>query len=689
MTETWTLPMATTSYTVALCEDRRWAELVAWGQHGVEHGPSALANHGRVHFSTDVDAAPVEYAPRGLRPFAGADLVVGRAGERRESWWRFAAATTTGAGLRLSFVDDELGLRVALCYRVHAGTDVLLRWVELTNEAAVPLEVERLGSAGVCLPTGRGARLTFLSGQWAQEFTRREVMLPAGRFRIGSRFGVPGHSYAPWLAVADAGDDGQVWGVSLAWSGSWEIDAEVEASGLTRVRAGRLPHPGPLVLAPGERLVAPEVALASSVDGLDGLARAWHGYERDLAGGRRRRPVLYNSWEATGFAVDSQRQLELAQVAAEVGVELFVVDDGWFAGRDDDTGGLGDWTPDPVAFPDGFGAFVAEVTALGLDFGLWVEPESVSPRSRLYAEHPDWVYRIDGRPPTLVRNQLLLDLGREDVFRFVLSTLDGLLAEHPISYLKWDLNRPATERDRPGAGPVDLDAAHVANYHRVLDHLRQAHPAVMIEACAGGGARGDLATIARADVVWPSDNTGPLDRLAVQDGFLLAHAPHLMSSWVTDAPGLFDTRPRSLRFRFVTAMAGVLGIGADVSAWTAAERAEAAELVARYKEIRDVLHWGETHRLAGIDSPTAARQYLAGATVVVLAWSIGPTVGIPDVPGRPDRIRLRALDPDASYVDRKTGARYSGAHLHHVGLPCLWTRHRDAEVTVLDRDDER
>jgi alpha-galactosidase len=213
----------------------------------------------------------------------------------------------------------------------------------------------------------------------------------------------------------------------------------------------------------------------------------------------------------------------------------------------------------------------------------------------------------------------------------------------------------------------------------VLDHLRAAHPHVTVEACAGGGGRTDLATVARTDVVWPSDNTGPLDRLAIQDGFLLMHAPHLMSSWVTDSPGVFDPRPRSLRFRFVTAMAGVLGIGADLSKWTAEQHAEAASLVAVYKSIRDVVHHGVARVLAD------AIQYTSedGDTVVVLAWNTGELTGAPLVPGRSSRVRLD-VRPESSYVDDE-GNRYSGAHLKYAGLPFDWTASHDADVVVLRR----
>lgn len=688
--------MATTSYTVELPEHEQWLNLVAWGPSGVEDGPSPVANVGRTPYFTEADVAPVEYVPFGLRAFTGADLIAGRVGAERESWWRFdgTEGTPSPTSLRAAFLDELTGLRAVLCYAADPDRDVLLRWVELANTGADDLRLERFDSAGVCLPTGvDGPRLTYLSGSWAHEFQRRQVVLPAGRFEIGSTQGVPGHAFAPWLAVQDGtAPDGPAWGVSLAWAGSWRIDAEVGPGGVTRVRAGRVPHEGAVLLAPGQSLSTPQVALAHSATGLDGLAAVWHEYDRALAGERltRPRPVLYNSWEATEFAVAEASQLELAGIAADLGAELFVVDDGWFTGRHDDTGGLGDWYPDPALFPDGFATFVERVRGLGLDFGLWVEPECVSPKSTLYAEHPDWVYRIDGRTPTLIRNQLLLDLGREDVFEFVCATLDRLLTDHPISYLKWDMNRPPTERGRPGAGTperLDLDGAHVHNYLRVLDHLRAAHPSVTVEGCAAGGGRVDLATIARVDVVWPSDNTGPLDRLTIQHGFLHAHAPHLMSSWVTDSAGFFDTRSRSFRFRFVTAMAGLLGIGADIRDWSAEQRAEARELVLLYKEIRDTVHHGDVHLIGTPADSGYAVQYTAPdvGRVVVLVWQTGQRSGVPTLPGTADRFVLRGLDPAARYVDAATGAGYSGAHLVSAGLPVTWAPDRDADVVVLDR----
>ncbi|MFK0019788.1 alpha-galactosidase [Streptomyces sp. NPDC090798] len=696
----WLLRTDTTTYAVTLGGDDRWAELAAWGPHGVEDGPSPMDWSRRTHFIIPADAAPAEYIPYGLRPFTGADLVASRPGGDRGSWWRFTGATQDGdRALRLEFADDVLGLRTTLRYKTVPGTDVVLRWTELTCTGETEVRLERFDSAAVNVPVQGGARLTYLAGQWSQEFQLKHMELERGRFEMESTQGSAGHAYHPWLAVQDAVAPAEgatpTYGIALEWSGNWRITADAEPGGAVRVRAGRVPHEGAVRLAPGSTLVTPRLACAFSPDGLDGLARVWHRYERHLTGERihRQRKVLYNSWEATGFDVDAAGQLELAKTAADLGAELFVVDDGWFTGRPDDTGGLGDWDPDPAEFPGGFDRFVEDVRALGMDFGLWVEPEGISPRSRLYAEHPEWVYRIEGRPATLVRNQLLLDLGREDVQEFVISTLDRLLGDHAISYLKWDMNRPPTERGRPGhpAGPdpevQDLDAAHVAGYLRVLDHLRSAHPHVTVEGCAGGGARVEHAALARTDVMWPSDNTAPMDRLRIQYGYLHAHAPHTMSSWVTDAPGVFDPRPRSLAFRFVNSIAGVLGIGADIRHWTPPQRAEATDWIARYKEIRDVVHHGEVSLLGSPADPTCGIQYEepGGARLVVTAWNTGPLDGAPLVPGRAARLRLRGLRPDAAYTDTATGTRYSGAYLLHSGLPFAWTAGHDAELTVLAR----
>ncbi len=701
MGETWRLRGQHVEYTVAVPEHGRWPELVAWGPTGVSDGPSPVRYDGETPYRTAGDAAPLEYATDADRPFAGADLVVETVGGQRGVRWDRHEASGDERRLRVEFADSVTGLSATLHYHIPEGTDVVRRWVELANAGDAPLRLVRAGSAGFCVPTPHPALVSYEWGQWAQEFQLGHLDLDHGEFRVDSSQGVSGHAYVPWLAIRDAAaPDGPTWGVALAWSGSWEMAAERDTGGLTRIRAGRWLVDGPLTLPPGGRIGLPVACGAYSPNGLAGLARVWHQYQRMLAGDRLApRPVLYNSWEATLFAVRAEEQLRLAEIAAELGVETFVVDDGWFIGRDDDHGGLGDWTPDPGKFPDGFDKFIAGVRALGLNFGLWVEPECVNRASRLFAEHPDWVYAIDGRPLTPIRSQYLLDLGRPEVAEFVLSTVDGLLRRYDIDYLKWDFNRPRTEPGRgaglpggldagsPGgldAAHLDLDGAHVANLHRIYERLRHDHPHVLIEACASGGGRTDLAMAERADVFWPSDNTGPLDRLTIQHGFLHANAPHLLSSWVTDSPGIFDQRPRSLAFRFVLSMVGVLGIGADIRGWSAEQRAEAARWIARYKQIRDIITRGGVHLIGGPDQPRCAVQYTApdNATIVVLAWNTGRLDGADRLPSRPVRLPLRGLDPGRRYRDDR-GEAYSGSHLAAVGLPVYWTATHDADLIVL------
>ncbi|MBM2613977.1 alpha-galactosidase [Actinoplanes sp. LDG1-06] len=655
----WTITGATTEYTVG--DD---LGLIAWGPIGVSDGPSPYAFHGRVQYMLEGDVAAVEYAPTGLRPFLGADLAV--AGESLT--WRLVSVDHAD-GLRASLADDVTGLVVDLFWRFAPGTDVIERWVSVRNGGPAPVTITRLGSAAF---TVFGHDISYLSGQWSQEFTPSSVRLPRGRFEIGSGQGVTGHQFSPVVAISHGR---AAYGIGLAWSGSWQITVDVDTAGLTRVRAGRALDGAPITLAPGESVTTPVASGVYSADGLDGLARQWHAYERGRSRDLTPRKVIYNSWEATTFDVTADGQLALATAAAALGVETFVVDDGWFVGRHDDHGGLGDWTPDPAKFPGGFGAFVSAVRDRGLEFGLWVEPEMVNPKSALYAAHPDWVYRAGGRPMSTIRNQYLLNLGREDVFEFVRDTLDGLLSSYPIAYLKWDFNRPRTE----SAPAADLDGAHIRNLYRVLDHLRNAHPSVTVEGCAAGGARVDLAMAARTDVLWPSDNTAPLDRLRIQWGFLSAYAPHLMSSWVTDAQGMFDSRERSLNFRFVLACAGVLGIGADITRWNEHERATATDWIARYKRVRDVIMRGTVTRIGSPTSSRCAIQYTLDDRVVVAAWNAGGLDGRDGVPGRDIRLPLHSLDPAARYGD------YSGAHLMAVGLPVRWTPTYDADLFELRR----
>ncbi|MEU4194935.1 alpha-galactosidase [Kribbella sp. NPDC026611] len=650
---TWTLRGTTTAYVVGVPDHGLWAQLVAWGPHD---GLSLVEIVGTEHFVPRADVEPLEYAVRGVRYTAPVELVVSGPDGSDELRPVFDEAATSGSGdvlpgteLELVFRDGRRGVRVELHYLVVG--DVVERWVSVGNDGTDELTLHRHDSAGFVVPVGNTVK--YLWGEWNSEFQQASVTLPRGRFTIGSAQGITGHSYSPFLAT-----DGDVaYGVQLAWSGSWEMSADVDTTGLLRIQAGRRPSSLGVRLGPGETWDSPKAVGACSAEGSDGLARVFHEYERAVS--RKRTPrVLYNSWFATEFDIRAEHQLELARRAASIGVETFVVDDGWFVGRSDDTAGLGDWEVDPRKFPNGLDGFIAQLHGLGLDFGLWIEPESVSPKSQLAQEHPEWILRTAGQEPVLVRNQLLLDLSRDDVVEFVWSTLDRLLTTYDIKYLKWDANRPRLDS---GDQRRDLDGQVVTNLYSILDRLRTQHPDVYVEGCAGGGARVDLGMAARVDTLWPSDNTAPLDRLRIQQGFRTGFAPHLMSSWVTDAEGTHDGRERSLDFRFHVAMAGVLGIGADLSRWNDEQLKAAARHIEQYKGIRELIADSNVH---GLD---AGVQYVGPGRSVVFLWETGDGNVRGTLPRRPRRVPLAGLDPAKNYG--VGGETHPGSYLLQVGVP--------------------
>ncbi|HRE25616.1 MAG TPA: alpha-galactosidase, partial [Anaerolineales bacterium] len=301
-------------------------------------------------------------------------------------------------------------------------------------------------------------------------------------------------------------------------------------------------------------------------------SRALHAHVRDavLPHGRSPHKVLYNSWEATTFAVDVDSQTRLAELAAAMGIELFVMDDGWFQGRNSDDAGLGDWWPDPKKFPDGLKPLIDRVNALGMDFGLWLEPEMVNPNSDLYRAHPEWVIHFPTRARTESRNQLILNLARVDVQDYLIDVIDRLLAAHNITFIKWDMNRNVSEPGWPEAGERQREiwVRYVEGLYRVWGTLRERHPNVVWQSCSGGGGRADLGILRLADQIWASDNTDALSRLHIQHGFSQMLPAAAMEAWVTDV----NASRISLEFRFHVAMQGVLGIGGELLHWSEAER---------------------------------------------------------------------------------------------------------------------
>ncbi|HET7723121.1 MAG TPA: alpha-galactosidase [Propionibacteriaceae bacterium] len=679
----WELSTASGRYVVDLAADDLGPVLQDWGR-GEPQGwePEPLAS-----FLTLPDRLPLEYSALGTRHVRGAELVVeqpdGALGARLS--WPAEQVAFSDDGRVSTFtagaVDTSGRVAVTLVVEASREHDVVTKHVTVTNTGDGLLFLPRAFSPAWNLPVAGPVDVQVLAGHWSREFQPLVATLPAGELSIGSRQGITSHDYSPVVAVTSSGTtDGSAWGVALAWCGSWRLLVDVPPfRSRTRVAAGVDDESCVVTLEPGASYTTPVTLGVHAPDGVDGLRRRWHDYERDVLArtvGLEHRPIVYNSWYATKFDVRLDQQLALADRAAALGVEAFVVDDGWFSGRDDDRGGLGDWWPDERKFPDGLDPLVSGVIARGMRFGIWVEPEAVNPRSRLYEAHPDWVYRAGERPLVTVRNQYVLDFGRREVVDWAKGWLRELLSDERITYLKWDMNRPVSDGGRPGdLHGREWSIQHAEGYLEVMRMLRDEFPHVTVEACSGGGGRIDLSVLAVSDVVWPSDETGPRDRLAIQHGFLSAYAPHVMSSWVTDEPDRLDTEPVSLEFRFLVAMAGVLGIGADLGAWSPAELARGAGLVGRYREIRETVHTGrvETHGTPA-DSVYAV-EYGGKDQTVLLVFGR---------PGRPDTVTLRprTLVPGARYC---VEGREVAAEDLVEGMPVAFTLADDADLVVLER----
>ncbi|GHE79886.1 alpha-galactosidase [Streptomyces longispororuber] len=686
---TWLLSGPTSSYALRLT-DRDELLHLHWGPRLALADAEALAAAPpppERPFESRLDGReeyPVEGGPRFVRPALSA-----RAGGVRGTEWRFAGARHGEDELRLTFTDPLHHLDVLLAYRLRG--DVVERYAVLTHRgpAGSPeVELARADSATWTLPRRERWRLSQLHGRWAAESRLVRSDLAYGEHVIGSRRGHTGHQHLPWVAL-DAGDatedHGEVYGCALAWSGSWRIAVHRLPDGAVQVTGGPgHDDSGFEVLTPGTAYVTPVFAGLWSDGGFGGASRAWHAYQRAhvIPDEGEVRPVLYNSWEATGFDICEAQQRELAGRAAALGVELFVVDDAWFGRRTSDRAGLGDWTPNPERFPRGLRPLAEHVHHLGMDFGIWVEPEMVNADSDLYRAHPDWVQHHPGRTRTEYRNQLVLNVARDDVRAYLWERLDALLSDAPVDYVKWDFNRCFTDPGWPGEPwPQRLWSAHVHGVYDLIDRLRAAHPAVAFESCSGGGGRVDLGILSRTDQVWTSDNTDPADRLAIQYGFSHAHPARVMAAWVTDSPNTqLNGRVSPLRFRFVSAMAGVLGIGGDLTRWSDEELAEARRWVELYKEIRPVVQLGDLYRLRPPGDGLGAVQYVRGDDVVVLAWLRAQAYG-----EEPPPLRLSGLDASAAYVCRDTGTVHRGALLLHHGLRTGLRGDLDAAVFRLRR----
>ena len=580
-----------------------------------------------------------------------------------------------GETLSISLRDPGSGVEAELLYGVFEDYDLITRAVQIVNRGEEPVKLRRVMS--LCLdflPLDLDL-ITFNGAHVRERWPDRAPIRP-GVQGVGSSRGMSSHQHNPFVMICehDTGEDhGVCYGAALLYSGDFEAMAERSQFGDIRLVMGL----GQLqwTLEPGEVFAAPEAALVCSPSGFGQMSRQLHRAVRErlvrdpCQGGRR--PVLINNWEATYFDFNKEKLLDIARAAAPLGIELLVMDDGWFGVRDSDTSGLGDWTVNEKKLPGGLGELVSEVRRLGMRFGLWVEPEMISEDSELYRAHPDWALGVPGRPGSRGRGQLTLDFSRKDVREHVYAALRKVLDSAEVSYLKWDMNRCLTDvwsAALPPRRQGETRHRYVLGVYEMLENLRRDYPHMLVEGCAGGGGRFDLGMLYYTPQIWCSDNTDAIDRLRIQYGTSFCYPACCMGAHVSAVPNEQTGRVTPLETRGVAAMSGAFGYEMDVGKCGEAEKAVIRTQVETFKTHYRLIQEGGYYRLT---DPFADPELTAWAHVAPDGREalVSIVTGSGHAAPRFRLLRLKGLDPDAVYRINGGAELCRGSVLMNAGWP--------------------
>jgi alpha-galactosidase len=586
----------------------------------------------------------------------------------------YMEAGDNGHTVEITMKDCRTGLTATLSYSVFADCDAISRSVCYKNTGPETVEILNPGSMGIDL-WGQDYKLLHLHGDHMRE--RELEVLPVSNcvHSIESKRGYSSHMQNPFIALLRGTDEanmehsGEAFGFSLVYSGSFRAAVEGTKGGGTHVVMGINPFGFSWKLAPGESFQTPEVVLAYSSTGLDGLSAIYHPlYSKRLCRGKFRdmpRPMLVNNWEATGMKFTEEKVLAIAKAGAEMGLELFVLDDGWFGRRDNDRSSLGDWFVHKEKLPNGLTGLADKAKSFGIEFGLWFEPEMVSPDSELYRAHPDWCLHAEGRPRTECRNQLVLDFSKPEVRDHIVAAISAAIRSASVTYVKWDCNRNINETSSRSQAH-----RHMLGVYDVMERLTAEFPDVLFESCSGGGGRFDPGILHYMPQTWTSDNTDPIDRLRIQHGTSIAYPPSAMTAHIgrteTGKPGFNN----SLHFRALASMCFNFGFELDLSRFSADERIQAKGYIDTYRDIREVIQFGDFHRL---ESPFAPAGY---ASCITASPDKSRAVAFffqtrAHRNGMERRVRLRGLNPLKRYkfqnFDGETCVRY-GAELMRAGM---------------------
>ncbi|WP_276924514.1 alpha-galactosidase [Faecalibaculum rodentium] len=577
--------------------------------------------------------------------------------------------------LDLRLWDEKIRSRLVLSYTIYENRPVICRNARIENLGSEGYILDRMMSLSLDLPDDDWEQMV-LAGAWARERNIEVHPLHTGVQSIYSLRGHSSHNYNPFLCLKrreTTEQAGECFGLSLVYSGNFLAETDVNTYHTTRVSMGIHPYTFSWPLQPGESFQTPEAVLVYAQKGLNAMSQAFHGLFRErLARGRFRdepRPLLLNSWEGIYMDVDEARVLEMAQATADLGLEMFVLDDGWFKGRDTDSTSLGDWVTDSRKLPSGLGSLSRKVEDMGIQFGLWFEPEMISMDSDLYRSHPDWLMHTPGRRISTGRKQFVLDFANPEVVTYIGDAMEKVLDEASISYIKWDMNRSLSEvysLHYPADQQGTIYHRFILGVYALYDRLTKAHPEILFESCASGGARFDPGMLYYAPQTWTSDDTDAVERLKIQYGTSMLYPISSMGSHVSAIPNHQLHRLTSLHMRFAVAIFGTFGYELDPLALTEDEKEEIRDQVRFMKKYRQLIQFGTFYRL---QSPFAGTET---ARMVVSEDKKQAIVGyyrvLQEINAPFRRLKLQGLAPDRLYAISGKEEQEYGIELQRAGL---------------------
>lgn len=577
--------------------------------------------------------------------------------------------------LEVTLIDEITNLNVILIYTIFASQSVLTRSVKYHNQGEHNISLSKVSSMSLDFSTS-DFELIHLHGGWGKERNIERRQLSHGIFSVESKRGVSSHQHSPFIGLLGENcteQRGEVYGFSLIYSGSFKAQIEVDQFETTRLMLGINDFNFCWQLQVQATFQSPECVLVYSNQGLNGMSQQFHKFvSKHIITSQfknKLRPIVINNWEATYFDFTSNKLIEIAKVAKDLGIEQFVLDDGWFGKRDNDTCSLGDWTPDLHKIPEGLNKLSEEINDIGLGFGLWVEPEMVSPNSDLFRNHPEWCVQIEGRAKTQARHQLVLDLSQLDVQAYIINFMDKLLTENNINYIKWDMNRPLTEMSSIALKTNqkgEFQHRYVLGLYRVLAEIVGRHPNVLFESCSGGGGRFDLGMFYYMPQAWTSDNSDAVERLKIQYSTSLVYPPILMGAQVSAAPNHQVGRFTSLKMRGDVASFGNFGYSLDLTKLRADELTEIRQQVINYKANRQLISFGNFYR---IQSPFQGNSC---SWIVVADNKKIAILAYYQILNKPNAeiayAKFKYLDPNFIYFVKEINKSFTGSYLMNVGL---------------------